>query len=716
MRNKTIPLEEKVRKLDAEKEGLELANDQLNNDISYWRTRLHSLVSRYNDIDPQEHQQLVAKFNDVTASLATANEKLKELENEKEKLVTDLAAATASTTAEQEKSKRAEEEYKATLTAKDNEITSLKATAEGASKNADNLREKLRQFNAKLKEANKTNTDYEQQITEATTKHADATKAHETKISSLEQQLAESQAKVSVLSAQVESLTKAAAASLSVAETATISAADAAPAIVPAVTRTPGQAAKGVKVNAKKRPLPTESTDTATVTAESVVAATSSVTNAIPVPSAEETKAETPVKSDAPSAASVAVQKTNSKLKQSILKKQALKAAESSAAAAPVTTESTQRPPEPATEPPVKRMKLETVEEQPPAKTEEEPSVAEDVQPVATFAEENSIESSSICAPPAKAESNEAAMDEERNEEEPSGQEKESEKSEQPQEPIQPKKSNPFSMNNSNPFATATLGQQPFPTKTDTGFGIFGTKPAAAPAAPAADSAQAKEADSAVEEKEVATGFPAFKPSGGALFGASSVPSSSANIGLFGTPSPFATTMSATNAFSGGSLFQTSSSKPNPFAAAAQATSGAGGIPGFSSSITSTTQAGKPSLFGMFAQPATTSSDSADGKKTMNPFASVFTPSTTAAVTNVSASEEQKSPENPFAAATSSNKPVVGLFGSTATATTGFSGFSFGAPALSAQNFPTEANTESEAPMEEDEAEHVDESENVEEM
>jgi nucleoprotein TPR len=50
------PLEESVRKMKAEIAALQASNEQLLKDSSYWKDRLHQLVSRYNDVDPVEHR------------------------------------------------------------------------------------------------------------------------------------------------------------------------------------------------------------------------------------------------------------------------------------------------------------------------------------------------------------------------------------------------------------------------------------------------------------------------------------------------------------------------------------------------------------------------------------------------------------------------------------------------------------------------------------
>jgi hypothetical protein len=64
LKDSVAPLEESSRKVLAEKEALEGVKVQLQKDIEYWRERLHSLVARYSDVDPEEHRLLQTRFED----------------------------------------------------------------------------------------------------------------------------------------------------------------------------------------------------------------------------------------------------------------------------------------------------------------------------------------------------------------------------------------------------------------------------------------------------------------------------------------------------------------------------------------------------------------------------------------------------------------------------------------------------------------------------
>jgi nucleoprotein TPR len=76
--NASSPLEEMIRKLRAEKESVEAVNTQLNVDVNYWRNRLQTLVSRYNDVDPEEHRLLKKNAEELTAALSSVQQSLEQ--------------------------------------------------------------------------------------------------------------------------------------------------------------------------------------------------------------------------------------------------------------------------------------------------------------------------------------------------------------------------------------------------------------------------------------------------------------------------------------------------------------------------------------------------------------------------------------------------------------------------------------------------------------
>ena len=63
------PLETKIRNLESDIEVLNQTNQSLTKDISYWRDRLHTLVSRYNDVDPEEHRLIQEEKTELNKKL-----------------------------------------------------------------------------------------------------------------------------------------------------------------------------------------------------------------------------------------------------------------------------------------------------------------------------------------------------------------------------------------------------------------------------------------------------------------------------------------------------------------------------------------------------------------------------------------------------------------------------------------------------------------------
>ena len=117
------PLEERIRRLTAEKEALETSNAQLDTDRGFWKEKVTNILSRYNDIDPDEHNALKDKVATAMGEIA------------------ETKAAMIALTAEMEK-KEAE------LSTRDKEqlaeISSAKNLVQSLEKTADNFRNKMR--------------------------------------------------------------------------------------------------------------------------------------------------------------------------------------------------------------------------------------------------------------------------------------------------------------------------------------------------------------------------------------------------------------------------------------------------------------------------------------------------------------------------------------------------------------------------------------------
>lgn len=127
IKNSTMPLEEEIVRLKAEKEAVEASNVQMSKDASYWRERLHQLVARYNEVDPEEHRLLQVK-----------NE---ELSKQVDALRLELSDKVKS--------------YEAVIASKSTEYSTMQKTYEVAEKNSSNLRNKFREFKTKYDEMSK---------------------------------------------------------------------------------------------------------------------------------------------------------------------------------------------------------------------------------------------------------------------------------------------------------------------------------------------------------------------------------------------------------------------------------------------------------------------------------------------------------------------------------------------------------------------------------
>lgn len=155
LNNEMNPLKEKIIKLESMISSLETDKQSLVTDANYWKDRLHQLVSRYNDVDPETHRIVKAQLEEKETAFAT-------LVNEKAALEEELSS------------------LKAQLTAKEEEVVSMRTTAENMDKHSEGLRARLREFTRKNKEM-------AQQVTVLT----NAAKEHESSFGQMKQQVEE---------------------------------------------------------------------------------------------------------------------------------------------------------------------------------------------------------------------------------------------------------------------------------------------------------------------------------------------------------------------------------------------------------------------------------------------------------------------------------------------------------------------------------------------
>ena len=69
----------------------------MNSDASYWKERMHQLVSRYNDVDPEEHKQLLLKYEAIVAEKELLNGQLKDSNDQNNSKIEKLTAELTST-------------------------------------------------------------------------------------------------------------------------------------------------------------------------------------------------------------------------------------------------------------------------------------------------------------------------------------------------------------------------------------------------------------------------------------------------------------------------------------------------------------------------------------------------------------------------------------------------------------------------------------------
>lgn len=136
-RSENAPLKDSIRILTAEKEALEKNVQSTETSAAYWKDRLHLLVSRYNDVDPEEHRLLKDKFEYLE------KEKV-ELESAKDTLI---------------------KEHESVLAAKEKELTDLKGIYERLDRNSNLLRDRLRDFKTKVDDQSRKIIELEKQST-----------------------------------------------------------------------------------------------------------------------------------------------------------------------------------------------------------------------------------------------------------------------------------------------------------------------------------------------------------------------------------------------------------------------------------------------------------------------------------------------------------------------------------------------------------------------
>ena len=136
LKSSTAPATEKMKAMEVERAALVAEKDSLSREVDAWKNRVHSLVSKFNQIDPEEHEQALAtveKLKKECSTLKTQKEAADGNSTKAKNIVTRLNKEISSQKASMEAFKTALEKTKKekellTKSAKAAQITSKKIT------------------------------------------------------------------------------------------------------------------------------------------------------------------------------------------------------------------------------------------------------------------------------------------------------------------------------------------------------------------------------------------------------------------------------------------------------------------------------------------------------------------------------------------------------------------------------------------------------------
>jgi nucleoprotein TPR len=179
MKNLLRPVEDVQRDLNSKIAALEAEKDSLTRELESWKERVKSLVSKFNQIDPEEHKQLANKVEEMIKEKESfdawkkateeenirirqiaknVNLKLKEhqktIESQKESIDKLSAEKVALLNASKETSAASKEaaELQQKIVKMEKDAESAKTELLGANSRNDRLREKLREFQTIIRE------------------------------------------------------------------------------------------------------------------------------------------------------------------------------------------------------------------------------------------------------------------------------------------------------------------------------------------------------------------------------------------------------------------------------------------------------------------------------------------------------------------------------------------------------------------------------------
>lgn len=176
LRKSVRPAEEKQRELQMQIASLEAEKQSLTREADDWKNRVQSLVTKFNQIDPEEHEKLKTQVEELRKEKETLNawkhateeestrirniaKSLNMKNREQQKTIEDLKkeveklTASAVATAASPKPVKEIEELKSKVGALEVALAAKASEMDALAKLNDRMRERLRQFQATLKES-----------------------------------------------------------------------------------------------------------------------------------------------------------------------------------------------------------------------------------------------------------------------------------------------------------------------------------------------------------------------------------------------------------------------------------------------------------------------------------------------------------------------------------------------------------------------------------
>ena len=154
-RDKVAPFEERLRVLTGERDALVANNAALTTDASYWRERMHQLVSQYNEVDPVEHRQLQVRLGELQKAQDKTVADYEKTISEYEERLAELMSSIKGLQDQLAKQESALADDSSSRSKLEEEVRSIKATNEGLDKSNTKFRNLCREFKDKIAENTK---------------------------------------------------------------------------------------------------------------------------------------------------------------------------------------------------------------------------------------------------------------------------------------------------------------------------------------------------------------------------------------------------------------------------------------------------------------------------------------------------------------------------------------------------------------------------------